>query len=172
MRGIVSGRLTTPPDPDSLPKSFTEQKGCFVTLTKNGQLRGCIGHIVPQEALYRAVMDNAVSAAMRDTRFQPVKSEELPQIEVEISVLTVPEPLKFSSPEDLLAKLQPHKDGVVLKMNGRGATYLPQVWEQIPDKVQFLNSLAQKAGCEPDAWRTTGTQVDIYHVESFKESEL
>ena len=172
VRGIVSGRLTAPPDPDTLPKAYTEEKGCFVTLTKNGQLRGCIGHIVPQEALYRAVMDNAVSAAMRDTRFQPVRSEELPQIEVEISVLTVPEPLKFSSPEDLLAKLQPHKDGVVLKMNGKGATYLPQVWEQIPDKVTFLNSLAQKAGCATDAWRAPGTQVDIYHVESFKESDL
>jgi AmmeMemoRadiSam system protein A len=117
-------------------------------------------------------MDNAVSAAMRDTRFLPVRPEELPQIEVEISVLTTPAPLAFSSPEDLLAKLHPHQDGVVLQVEGRGATYLPQVWEQIPDKVQFLNSLAQKAGCAPDAWRKPGTQVHIYHVESFSESEL
>jgi MEMO1 family protein len=172
LRGIVNGQLTMPPEPDSLPKSFTEEKGCFVTLTKNGHLRGCIGHILPQEALYRAVMDNAISAAMRDSRFSPVQAEELPEIEVEISVLTVPVPLEFSSPEELLAKLQPNKDGVVLQMDGHGATYLPQVWEQIPDKVVFLNSLAQKAGCDANAWRKAGTKVSIYQVESFKESEL
>jgi AMMECR1 domain-containing protein len=86
-------------------------------------------------------------------------------------VLTVPEPLAFSSPEDLLAKLQPYRDGVVLRMDGRTATYLPQVWEQIPDKTRFLDTLAEKAGAAADDWRAPGTQVFIYRVESFKESE-
>jgi len=157
---------------DAYPAKFTEKKGCFVTLTERGQLRGCIGHILPQEPLYKAIMDNAQSAALHDYRFSPVRPNELDKIEIEISVLTVPEPLTFSSPDDLLNKLQPHKDGVVLQIGRRGATYLPQVWEQIPDKVQFMNSLAEKAGCPPDAWRGPGTKVLIYHVESFKESEM
>ncbi len=156
---------------NAFPQKFADLKGCFVTLTEQGRLRGCIGHIQPQEPLYKAVMDNSLNAATRDPRFQPVRPDELDKVEIEISVLTVPEPLAFSSPEDLLAKLQPHRDGVVLRMDGRTATYLPQVWEQIPDKTQFLDTLAQKAGAAADDWRAPGTQVFIYHVESFKESE-
>ncbi|MBM3891208.1 MAG: AmmeMemoRadiSam system protein B [Verrucomicrobia bacterium] len=168
---VMKGRLPTV-DGSGYPRKFFEPKGCFVTLTKNGQLRGCIGHIVPQAPLCQAVMENSLSSATRDTRFPPVQPDELKAIEVEVSVLTVPQPLPFSSPEDLLNKLQPYKDGVVLQVAGRGATYLPQVWEQIPDKVMFLSSLSQKAGCPPDAWRGPGTAVHIYHVEHFKESEL
>lgn len=160
------------PDISSLPARFQEAKGCFVTLTENGLLRGCIGHILPQEALYKAIRDNAENAAFRDPRFLPVKPDELDKIEIEISVLTVPEALPFTSPEDLMAKLHPHVDGVVLQINGHNATYLPQVWDQIPDKEEFLNNLAQKAGCAPGDWRNPGTQVFIYHVEAFKESEL
>ncbi len=158
-------------DAKGFPAKFAEVKGCFVTLTENGALRGCIGHILPQLPLYRAVIENAQSAATRDYHFQPVKPGELDKLEIEVSVLTAPQPLTFSSPDDLLAKLRPHRDGVVLQVNGRGATYLPQVWEQIPDKVMFLNTLSEKAGCPPDAWRQPGTVVNIYHVEAFKESE-
>jgi len=157
---------------DAFPTKFTEKKGCFVTLTERGQLRCCIGHIVPHESLFKAIMDNAQSAALHDYRFAPVQPDELDKIEIEVSVLTVPEPLAFSSPDDLLSKLRPHHDGVVLQIGNRGATYLPQVWEQIPDKVQFMNTLAEKAGCEPDAWRSPDTKVQIYHVEAFKESEM
>jgi hypothetical protein len=156
---------------NAFPQKFADVKGCFVTLTENGRLRGCIGHIVPQEPLYKAIMDNTLNAAERDPRFRPVQPGELKQIEIEISVLTVPEQLPFSSPEDLLAKLQPHRDGVVLKVDGRTATYLPQVWEQIPDKVQFLDALAEKAGASAGDWRAPGTQVYVYRVESFKESD-
>jgi AmmeMemoRadiSam system protein A len=156
---------------NAFPQKFAEVKGCFVTLTERGRLRGCIGHIQPQKPLYKAVMDNSLNAAKRDPRFKPVRPDELDQVEIEISVLTVPEPLAFSSPEDLLAKLQPHRDGVVLQMDGRSATYLPQVWEEIPDKTRFLDTLAQKAGAAAGDWRAPGTQVFIYRVESFKESE-
>lgn len=168
---VTAGRLPAV-DPKTLPAKFAEPKGCFVTLTQNGALRGCIGNILPQMPLYQAVIGNAQSAAIRDHRFQPVRPDELDKLEVEVSVLTVPQPLAFSSPDDLLAKLKPHRDGVVLQVGGRGSTYLPQVWEQIPDKVMFLNTLSEKAGCAPDAWRSPGTAVAIYHVEAFKESEL
>ena len=171
LRSAVMRSPVVEPNPESLPPKFNQPTGCFVTLTKQGQLRGCIGHIVPQEALHKAVADNARSAALNDGRFVPVQPGELDQLEIEISVLTVPEPLPFSSPEDLLNKLQPHRDGVVLRIGNAGATYLPQVWAQLPDKVAFLNSLAQKAGCAATDWRKPGTVVFIYHVESFHESE-
>jgi len=158
-------------DEKQFPKKFLENSGCFVTLTKRGQLRGCIGHIIAQEPLYKAVMDNAKSAALSDHRFPRVTAAELKEIEIEVSVLTAPVPLAFSSPDDLLAKLRPHKDGVILQVQGRGSTYLPQVWAQLPDKVMFLNTLAEKAGCPADAWRQPGAQVFIYHVEAFHESE-
>jgi hypothetical protein len=154
-----------------VPPDLLEKKGCFVTLTKNGELRGCIGNILPQEPLYQAVMENARNAALRDFRFQPVTPTEVAKIHIEISVLTEPQTLPFNSPEDLLGKLQPHKDGVVLKIGPHGATFLPQVWEQIPDKVEFLNHLSQKAGCEPSAWRGKDVGVSIYHVEAFEESK-
>jgi len=167
---VVNGRLPEA-GAKGLPAKFDEPMGCFVTLTKNGALRGCIGHILPQEPLRQAIVDNARSAAARDPRFPPVQAAELDQLEIEISILTEPQPMSFKSPEDLLSKLKPYKDGVVLRIGERGATYLPQVWAQIPDKVSFLNNLARKAGCEPSAWKKPEATVAIYHVESFKESE-
>lgn len=154
-----------------LTQELTEPKGCFVTLTKDGSLRGCIGHILPQEPLYKAIMDNAQNAALRDPRFPPVQAVELDKIKIEISVLTTPEPLYFKDSQDLLDRLQPGKDGVILKIGDHMATYLPQVWDQIPDKQKFLDSLAVKAGCQADAWKTEPTAILIYHVEAFKESE-
>jgi AmmeMemoRadiSam system protein A len=152
-----------------VPSKLAETKACFVTLTENGELRGCIGNILAQEPLYQAVVDNARNAATRDPRFQPVRPDEANKIKIEISVLTEPQPLRFSSPEELLNKLQPYEDGVVLQIDSRGATFLPQVWDQIPDKVEFLNQLAQKAGCAPADWRGRNVNVSIYHVEAFAE---
>jgi AmmeMemoRadiSam system protein A len=117
-------------------------------------------------------MDNAQSAAIHDYRFPPVQPDEVDKLEIEISVLTAPKPLTFTSPEDLLKKLVPHRDGVILQIGSARATYLPQVWEQLPDKAAFLSSLAQKAGCEATAWRKPGATVQIYHVEAFKEAEF
>ncbi len=149
-----------------------QPSGAFVTLEKHGQLRGCIGHIQPREPLYRAVIDNAHSAALRDTRFSPVTPEELSSIEVEVSVLTVPQPLEFSSPEDLLNQLTPHQDGLVLTVGFRRSTFLPQVWEKLPDKVQFLEHLSTKAGLPPSGWRDPQAVVTTYRVLAFQESEL
>jgi AmmeMemoRadiSam system protein A len=168
---VTTGRM---PEISSagLSSSLTEPKGCFVTLQKDGQLCGCIGHIFPQEPLYRAVMDNARSAALEDPRFPRVQPEELGAIEIEISVLTVPQVLPFNSPEDLLRKLRPHVDGVVLTIGQRQATFLPQVWEQVPDKETFLAHLAAKAGLPPAAWRSPTTEVQTYQADAFKESEM
>jgi len=167
---VATGK-PAPADAANLGRKLTEPKGCFVTLTKDGSLRGCIGHILPQESLYKAIMDNARNAALRDPRFPPVRADEVGKIEIEISVLTNPEPLYFKDSQDLLNQLQPGKDGVILKIGDHMATYLPQVWEQIPDKQNFLSSLAAKAGCGANAWKTEPTTVLIYHVEAFKESE-
>jgi hypothetical protein len=153
----------------SLPSSLLEEKGCFVTLNKNNQLRGCIGHIMPQEPLYRCVIDNAVNAAVHDPRFRPVKNDELGDISMEISVLTVPKKLEYDSPDDLLAKLVPLRDGVVLKSGIHQSTYLPQVWEQIPDKTEFLESLCEKGGSNADCWRSPDAEVYVYRAIVFSE---
>ena len=144
-----------------------EPRACFVTLTRHGELRGCIGTLVAREPLFQAVMENARSAALNDTRFSPVAPEELSEIAVHISVLTEPRPLPFASPQDLLDQLQPHRDGVVLRYGGKTATFLPQVWEQIPDKVAFLERLCLKAGLPPSAWREPGAAIEVYTVECF-----
>jgi AmmeMemoRadiSam system protein A len=146
-----------------------EARACFVTLREGGQLRGCIGSILPQEPLYQAVVHRAADAALKDPRFVPVQPAELPKIDIEVSVLTLPQPLKFSSPEDLLAKLRPRIDGVVLRLDGNQATFLPQVWEELPGKVEFLDHLSQKAGRAAGAWRNPGTEVLIYQVVAFQE---
>jgi AmmeMemoRadiSam system protein A len=106
---------------------------------------------------------------LRDTRFPSVQPDELDQIRIEISVLTDPQPLPFTSPDDLLSKLHPNEDGVLLHIGPRTATFLPQVWAQLPDKAEFLNHLSQKAGCESSAWRGKDVSVSIYHVECFEE---
>jgi len=168
---VVNKRPAPKPALGELPAKLRDAKGCFVTLTERGELRGCIGYIFPNGPLAQAVVDNAESAALRDHRFLPVDSLELDSIEIEISVLTVPRPLLFNSPDELLAKLHPGVDGVVLKLGDRGATYLPQVWSQIPEKTAFLDTLSQKAGCAPGSWRQPGTSVMTYHVEHFKEGE-
>jgi MEMO1 family protein len=172
VREVVTNGKLPAVEEKTVPPKLAERKGCFVTLTKKGQLRGCIGHIMAVEPLYLAVLDNARGAAIQDFRFPRVQPAELPELEFEVSVLTEPQPLEFKSPEDLLGKLQPHQDGVVLKIAGRTSTFLPQVWEQLPDKVEFLNHLAAKAGVGPEDWRKPGTAVSIYHVEAFKETDL
>jgi AmmeMemoRadiSam system protein A len=164
----------SPPEVDAaiVSENLRSARACFVTLTKNNDLRGCIGSIFPEEPLYQAVISRARAAALEDPRFKPVRSEELKDIQIEISVLTIPRRLDFKSSDDLVQKLRPGKDGVVLIMGRSQATFLPQVWEQIPDKTDFLNHLAQKAGLGASAWREQGTSVLIYQVEAFKESEI
>jgi AmmeMemoRadiSam system protein A len=147
------------------PSRLAEPRACFVTLKTAGTLRGCIGHLWPRVPLAQAVFDSARKAAQEDPRFAPIEPEELREMTIEISVLSVPMPLEFGSTDQLLARLRPHLDGVVLDIGPYRATYLPQVWEQLPDPVQFLNSLAVKAGCRARDWRGPDARVSVYDVE-------
>ncbi len=160
------------PEVQDVPPTLFQERACFVTLTKSGALRGCVGHIFPQSPLWLAVMNNARSAALRDPRFPEVEPDEVPHIEIEISVLTTPRPLEFSSADDLLAQLRPGEDGVLLQAGPRMGTFLPQVWAQIPSKTDFMDHLALKAGCLPGEWRHPDVTISVYQAESFHESEL
>lgn len=148
---------------------LNEKRGTFVTLTKNGLLRGCVGHIEPMQEIYKDVIENALAAAFEDNRFLPLKKEEMKDIEIEISVLTNPKQLIYSSPDDLLNKLQPLRDGVIIEKGRYGATYLPQVWEDLSDKEDFLSSLCEKAGMPADEWRSGKLKVLTYQAGVFSE---
>lgn len=141
----------------------------FVTLTINGQLRGCIGALEPYQPLIEDVRIHTLAAAQNDYRFSPVRPEELGQIEIEISRLTLPVPLEYDDTLDLLKKLRPNVDGVVIKDGPRRATFLPQVWEQLPDPRVFLSELCQKMGAPSNLWQRKKLEVLIYQVEEFHE---
>jgi len=144
-------------------------QGCFVTLNKNGNLRGCIGHILPQEELYKCVIDNAVNAAVNDGRFNPVTEDEIKDIEVEVSVLTSPYKLEYNDSQELLEKLRPMVDGVVIKSGWHQSTYLPQVWEMFDSKEEFLSSLCVKGGASQGCWKDPNTEVLVYQAQVFSE---
>ncbi len=143
------------------------KKGTFVTLYKNKKLRGCIGNILPQEELYLSVQNNAINAAINDPRFTPVAQEELNEIDIEISVLEILQLIKANNWQEYLNQLIPLKDGVIIKLGLNQATYLPQVWEQIPEKEIFLNSLCQKAGLDYECWKDPKIEIYKYQVQMF-----
>jgi len=153
--------------PDS--NKLFERRGTFVTLTIEGGLRGCIGNIIPQESLIEGVKANAVSAAFRDPRFKPLSKKEWKKVKIEISILTDPRPLDYSDKDDLLEKLRPGIDGVIIKKDYHQSTFLPQVWEQLPDKKEFLNHLCLKAGLDGDEWKKERLEVLTYQVQAFEE---
>ena len=165
----VKGQELPPLEAESLSPRLQAQGASFVTLTVRGSLRGCIGALEPYQPLAEDVREHTVAAALNDFRFPPVKPEELPNIHIEISRLTIPEPLEYTTPEDLLARLRPGIDGVLLRDGLRRATFLPQVWEKIPDPAQFLDYLCQKMGATTGLWREKRLQVSIYQVEEFHE---
>jgi AmmeMemoRadiSam system protein A len=152
--------------------AMLEERGCFVTLHKKGQLRGCIGSIEPVSPLVECVEDNAQSAAFRDPRFPELGQEELSEIDIEISVLTVPKPLVFKDGEDLKQQLKPLVHGVILSRGFKRSTFLPQVWKQLPEKEDFLKHLCLKAGMSSTAWKDTKTEVKTYEAEVFGEKDV
>jgi AmmeMemoRadiSam system protein A len=166
----VRGMKLPPLDKKTLTPSLLENGASFVTLTINHELRGCIGALEAYQPLVDDVREHAIAAALQDPRFPPVGESELKRIHVEVSRLTAPQPLEYSSSDDLIARLNPHVDGVILKDGYRRATFLPQVWDQIPDPVDFLNHLCAKMGSPRNLWRSTKLQVYIYHVEEFHEA--
>lgn len=146
-------------------------RASFVTLTHAGELRGCIGHLTASLPLYRDVIDNATSASLRDARFSPVTPEEVDELRIEISVLSPCRALTYHSTEELLPLLRVGEDGVVLKYEGRQATFLPQVWQQLPEKETFLNHLAEKGGFPRGIWRSAEASLWVYSVEHWCEAE-
>jgi AmmeMemoRadiSam system protein A len=158
-------------DLDAVGESLRRDGASFVTLTRHGELRGCIGSLEPRRPLMLDVRENAVAAAFHDPRFPPVRPEEVDDLHVEVSVLSLPEPLRYDSPEDLIARLRPGVDGVVIERGWNRATFLPQVWEKLPDPHQFLQHLCLKAYLPADAYRRPGLDVYTYQVEKFGEEE-
>lgn len=171
IKKAVTGHVSAETDRQEIPPVLQENGASFVTLTIAGELRGCIGTLEAYQPLYRDVADHARQAALEDYRFPPVSAEEIPLIAIEISRLTPPVPLRYSNPVDLPTLLHPNVDGVILKDGGRRATFLPQVWEQLPDIGMFLSHLCQKMGSQPDLWRRKVLEVSIYHVEEFSEKQ-
>jgi uncharacterized protein len=156
-------------DIKSLSPALKEQGASFVTLTSRGYLRGCVGALEPYQSLAEDVSEHAVAAAFQDYRFPPVQAKELKEIKIEISYLTHPEPLKYENPDELPRLLRPDIDGVVIRDGGRRATFLPQVWEKIPDPEEFLEELCMKMGAPANLWRRKKLDVLIYQVEEFHE---
>jgi len=157
-------------DPAVLTPALQADGASFVTLAVHGNLRGCIGALEPYQPLAEDVREHAIAAALQDYRFPPVTAGEVDGIEIEVSRLTMPVPLEYADADDLLNKLHPGVDGVILKDGPfRRATFLPQVWEKLPDKVEFLENLCYKMGSSPDTWRTKKLEVLVYQVEEFHE---
>lgn len=144
------------------------RRAAFVTLHKGGQLRGCIGHLEAMQPLVRDVVENAFAAAFRDRRFPPVNRAELDALHIEISVLSPSAPMAFTSEADLLSQIEPGRDGLILEDGYARGTFLPSVWESLPDPADFLQHLKRKAGLPPDHW-SDSLRISRYRTESFAE---
>jgi len=146
-----------------------EPGASFVTLTKNGRLRGCTGSLASRRPLLEDVQANAVAAATRDPRFAPMTLDELPGVAIEVSVLSAPRPLRVSSLREAFVALRPGVDGVILEAGAcHRATFLPQMWQDLPDPAQFLGYLWLKAGLAPGVWYE-GTTLQTYTVRAWHE---
>ena len=163
---------SSPPAPEELDDpQLLEKRAVFVTLNKHGQLRGCIGSLVGMESILDGVRRHAVNAAFHDHRFTPVSKVEVGELTIDISVLTEPVRLKYENTDDLATKLRPRQDGVILKdIFGASATFLPQVWEQLPTPELFLDHLCRKAGLPDKTWRNQPLEIRTYQVQYFNET--
>lgn len=148
------------------PPELTKELATFVTLNKSGDLRGCIGSIIAHHPLVLDIAENAYSSAFKDPRFPELKQEELGQLEIHISILTTPKQMSFSSREDLINQIQPGIDGLILSEGFNRGTFLPSVWESLPDKELFLQHLILKAGLPSGYWSDKIT-VERYETHCF-----
>jgi AmmeMemoRadiSam system protein A len=155
-----------PVDTTRYPPTLRAHGASFVTLQKHGELRGCIGSLEAYQPLVEDIAHNAYAAAFNDPRFAPVSAKEFDELEIHISVLTPATPMQFTSQADLLKQIQPGIDGLVLEDCGYRGTFLPSVWESLPEATQFLQHLKLKAGLPADYWSET-IKVSRYTTESF-----
>jgi len=154
-------------NPEEFDSVLREKRATFLTLHLNGALRGCIGSLSADKSLIEDLSSNAYSAAFRDSRFSSLKESEFDQLHYHISILTQSTPILFKSEKDLIDQLRPYIDGLVLKEGMNSGTFLPSVWEQLPDREMFLKHLKQKAGLSQDYWSDSVT-IDRYEVYSFE----
>ena len=155
-----------PVDAGAYSADLQARRASFVTLQRHGDLRGCIGHLEATQPLVKDVAENAFAAAFRDPRFPPLTEDELEGLETHISVLTPARPITFSSEQDLIAQLRPGRDGLILKDGLNQGTFLPSVWESLPDPAEFFRHLKLKAGLPPSHW-SDSLEVYRYETESF-----
>jgi AmmeMemoRadiSam system protein A len=170
-RAAIAQELGRPQAADDSAPWLHERGACFVTLTQQGELRGCIGTLEAHRPLLADLRANAVAAAVRDPRFAPLTLSELDRTEVEISLLSPMQALVFRSEGEALAQLRPGTDGVVFEYGARRSTFLPQVWEQLPQVEDFMAYLKRKAGLPTDFWRAE-VRLQRYTVSKWKERRL
>jgi AmmeMemoRadiSam system protein A len=168
----VERRPLPKPEAGSLTARLVEKQASFVTLTHGERLRGCIGNLEARLPLVEDVILRASSAARDDPRFPPLQQHELTLLTVEISVLSILEPLQYAEPAALLGALRPGVDGVILSHGKHRATFLPQVWERVTDPEQFLGLLCRKASLPTDAWRELPLHYSTYTAFSFQRTNL
>ncbi len=154
---------------EDIKKKYSEKKACFVTLTINGELQGCIGSLEARQELWKDVVENARNAAFSDPRFPALIKDELKKVKIEISVLSIPEEIVFKDSDELKNKIR--GKGVILQSGFYSATYLPQVWEDLKDTEEFLSSLCQKAGINPHIWRERHKSIRVWTYGVDKVSE-
>lgn len=148
------------------PQALRQQRATFVTINKHGALRGCIGTLQARRPIIEDVTENAFAAAFRDPRFAPVTENELDDLEIHLSILSEPRPMTFQSEDELINQIRPGKDGLILEDSGRRGTFLPSVWETLPDRMDFWRQLKLKAGLPPDHW-SDSIKVSRYETQYF-----
>ena len=148
---------------------FQLRCGTFVTLEKGGQLRGCIGNLSSNQSVVEGIKENAINAAFHDPRFSPLSAAEFDQVKISVSILSEPINLKYRDSKDLLAKLKVNVDGVIIRKGAHSATFLPQVWEQLPQPEAFMSHLCMKAALPADTWQDDELEVSTYQVQYFEE---
>ena len=167
-RAAMSCALNVPRTADESAAWLREHGACFVTLTQQGELRGCIGSLEAHRSLLDDVKSNAVSAALHDPRFMPLRAAELDITKVEVSLLSPAQAMNFRDEADALAQLRPNVDGVIFQFGRYRSTFLPQVWEQLPQPLEFMAHLKHKAGLPVDFW-SPEVILSRYNVEKWKE---
>ena len=168
--GLATGR-PLPVVPSEYHRDLKAVRASFVTLQLRGQLRGCIGHLEAVQPLVVDVSENAFAAAFQDPRFNPLTAQEWPSVDIHLSLLTRPEPMHFQDEADLVRQIQPGVDGLILQDGPNRGTFLPSVWESLPQAADFLSHLKLKAGLPANHW-SGRVEVYRYRTESFGEAEL
>ena len=172
-RGAIESELLDKdlPNMEHLPSSFKNNGAVFVTIKNrpDNSLRGCIGSLIAHRALCEDIVANSISSAFNDPRFAPLKKEELSNVKLELSVLSEPARLHYTGVDELMSKITPNVDGLIVKYEDKQATFLPSVWAEIPQKEQFLALLCKKAGLDGEFYKTGKLDIYTYGAEKFEE---